>query len=77
MHPGSARASGFGNTATKATDAETSRVAPETGSPAASSTEAAGLLALGDEALGEGPTRSDYFETALNAFTWPWPLNEL
>ena len=76
MRLGSARVSGSGSTAMRATDAEGS-VRAHTGNPAAPSNGAAGLLVLGDEALGEGPTQSNYFETALNAFTWPWPLNEL
>lgn len=76
MRPGSARASGSGNTATRATDAEGPGMA-KTESPAASQIEAAGLLVLDRTGTRRGPARSAYFETALNAFTWPWPLNEL
>jgi hypothetical protein len=75
MRPGSARASGSGNTATRAADAGVSR-GHRKRKPRGVPMEAAGLPTLGT-GPSERPVRPAYCETALNAFTWPWPLNEL
>ena len=77
MRPGSARASGSGNTATRATDAEASRARHKQETPQPLRLRPRGSLFVGTRPSEKARPAFDYFETALNAFTWPWPLNEL